>query len=455
MSRIKDIIAICAAKLTSKIVRTCHLGAGTNLPGRIALKISPDILAKLVNQSKEEIIAITGTNGKTTTAGFVAGILKSNGKKIAHNKRGANMLEGITTAVIGSSSIDGKLDVDHSLLESDEAYLPKSVNFFSPDILLVTNLFRDQLDRYGELDTTARKIKEAIDKTTQRKQLKLLLNVDDPMVSRLETDKNSQTIFYGFDQINFIDQDDQIKTPQEIVNCNCGKKLDYEKVFYGHLGHYECDCGYKRKNVQITATASIKPDSSELIVKDLLNDKTFNITISMPGIYNAYNALAAISVGVVMGIDFEVIKKGMENYSTVFGRAEELLIKEKPCLIQLIKNPIGATEVLRTVKDAQNARLLIIINDNYADGRDVSWLWDANFELLKYHKNLITVSGVRASDMAVRLKYAGVAVENIRIIDDIKEAINVSVKALETNEKLFILPTYTALLDMQKILKKL
>ncbi len=453
-------ISIPFTKLLVQLIKLSGGGAGTNLPGKIARRLSPDILSYLVKQTKKEILVVTGTNGKTTTSGFIAGILKADGRKAVHNKRGANMLTGITTAVVSKSSCFAELNPDNCLLEIDEAYLVKAVDEFTPDVILVTNLFRDQLDRYGELNTTAKKIDQAIEKTfasvekltnsPKTKLPKLLLNADDPIVSSLGEDFSESRIFYGFEDIKFVNQDEAINSPQETTNCKCGNRYNYEKIFYGHLGHFYCTCGNKRPIPQVSAKAIIDVNSSKIIINSQYHEE-FSINIRMPGLYNAYNALSAITMALNIGISAENIRQGIENYSTIFGRAETLCMKGKKVLIQLIKNPIGATEVLRTVKDDVNGRLLIIINDNYADGRDVSWLWDANFELLSTYNKTVIVSGVRASDMAVRLKYAGIKSENIIIIEDINKALEKSLFDVKKEEKLYVLPTYTALLSLQKI----
>ena len=448
LKKINYLISIVLTKLLIKLIKLSKSGAGTNLPGKISRKLSPDLLSYLVKQTKKEVIAVTGTNGKTTTSGFIAGILRADGRKTVHNRHGANMLTGITTAVVNESSLSACLNADNCLFEIDEAFLVKAVDEFNPDILLVTNLFRDQLDRYGELNTTAKKIELAIQKTSEIKPPLIILNADDPIVSSLGSGRNR--VYYGLDEIKFINQDEKITSPQETTNCKCGERYKYTKVFYGHMGHFYCDCGHKRPDPQIKATAVIDINSSLLTV-NTLNNENFVVNIKMPGLYNIYNALAAVSTALEMGITPENIKKGIENYSTVFGRAETLNMQNKEVLIQLIKNPIGATEVLRTVKDDINGRLLIIINDNYADGRDVSWLWDANFELLSAHGKTIIVSGVRATDMAVRLKYAGISPEKLIIIEDIRSALQKSLSATTGEEKLYVLPTYTALLDLQKI----
>jgi len=450
-SKLKYKFSILITKTLTGLIQYFNIGSGTNFPGRIGRKIAPDILSHLVKQSKKEIIVVTGTNGKTTTAGFISNILNAADRKIAHNKMGANMLTGLTAAIIQDSNLNAELDTDHCLLEIDEAYFARAVDEFNPNLLVITNLFRDQLDRYGELDTTAKKIKEAISKTITKKPLKVILNADDPIVASITYNKEVENIYFGFKEVTFVGQDKDVKSPQEAATCRCGEKYNYSRIFYGHIGHYSCSCGISRPVPDVEATAKIGVTSSEITIYSKKLGE-FTVKVNMPGLYNAYNALASITACIELGISSTDIINGLGNYSTIFGRAELINLKGKPVLIQLIKNPIGATEVLRTVKDDKNSKLLIIINDNYADGRDVSWLWDANFELLAGHEKQIVTSGIRASDMAVRLKYAGIDKDNLKIIDNINDAVKYSLANVHENEKLYILPTYTALLQLQKIL---
>lgn len=446
--------SILITKITNLILKTINPSGGTSLPGMAARKISPDILSYLVSQRKKELISITGTNGKTTTSGFISSIIKKSGHTLAHNRKGANMLNGITAAIVKESTLNAVLDVDYCLLEADEAYLPKLVDEIKPDVLLVTNLFRDQLDRYGELDTTAKKILEAINKVSAEKALKLLLNADDPIVSNIAPDhENINKIYYGLEEITVTNSEESIESPKETANCSCRQKFEYEKTFYGHLGYYYCKCGIKRPIPHITAKAIVNSEGSILEIKTN-NGKNFSVKVNMPGIYNVYNALAAITTSLEIGIPVNDIINGFNTYDTVFGRSENLTLKGKQAIIQLIKNPIGATEVLRTVKIDDNSKLLIIINDDYADGRDVSWLWDANFEIIANHEKEIIVSGTRASDMAVRLKYAGISTNKIQIIEKIEQALSYAIKSTTVEEKLYVLPTYTALLKLQNILRK-
>ena len=447
-----DKISFYAALFSAKIInKGLHLikSAGTSLPGVAAMKISKNFLSFLSKYCKNDIITITGTNGKTTTAGLLAHILKSADKSVLHNEKGANMLSGIASAL----AVDYKpfSRFDYAVLESDEAYLTKLYDYLKADYLLVTNLFRDQLDRYGELDTTAKKIQNAVNKNPD---LKVFINADDPMLSELGA--NNRRIFFGFDDITYKTSQKESLAPAEAVACKCKSELSYEKRYYAHVGRYFCEkCGRKRPQPDYKGYAVIYDDYSEIYVKFIREnqEKELAFKTGLVGLYNAYNALAAISMALETGISAESIQKGLDTYKSVFGRAERLNIDGRNILVQLIKNPTGASEVLRTVNQETCSKLLIIINDNYADGRDVSWLWDTDFELFNDYRGNIVVSGIRAYDMAVRLKYAGFDKSRIEVKKDIKEAINYSLKSIEQGGQLLIMPTYTALLDMQKILK--
>lgn len=444
MGKIKFYLSLLTARILSIMISTLHRSAGTSFVGLIMLKICPNFLSYCSKYVKKEIISITGTNGKTTTAGLIASILEGNSQRVIHNEKGANMLTGIAN-VLALNILPFKR-FDHYVLESDEAYLTKLYDFLPSDYLLITNLFRDQLDRYGELDTTARKIQDAIDKNPN---LKILLNADDPMVANLGKDK--EKIHFGFDKVEIVSSSIASHAPAETVSCPaCLETLKYTERFFAQQGHYYCDCGYQRPQCDYSGDVKIFDNYSILKISAAKGDYEFNV--GLIGLYNAYNALAAISMALELGYGQNQIQNALNSYQSIFGRAERLIMQGHQVLVQLIKNPTGASEVLKTVDLSSN--ILIMINDNYADGRDVSWLWDADFEYLQNAKNPIIVSGYRAHDMAVRLKYAGVDPSKIVVIPKIRHSIEHLLNSLDINEKITILPTYTALLKMQTLRNK-
>lgn len=402
------------------------------------LKTNPDFLNFCSKYILHEKISVTGTNGKTTTAGLIAQILEANNKEVIHNAQGANMLTGIAN-VFATNVVPSKR-YDNCVLESDEAYLSKLYDYMKLDYLVVTNLFRDQLDRYGELDTTAKKIQSAIDKN---KDLVLLLNADDPLVANLG--HNNKKLYYGFENIEFAETHTISHAPAEMFNCICGKPLEYSKRFYAQQGHYYCSCGYKRPKCNYQGNAKIYNDYIEISV--LHNGEETHYTFDSIGLYNAYNALAAISMALEIGYKQEEIQNALNTYKAMFGRAEKTEFNGHKTIIQLIKNPAGASEVLKTVD--LSSKILIAINDNFADGRDVSWLWDAEFELLKDTEKTIVTSGIRANDMALRLKYAGVPSEKIKVVPDLFEAVEEVSSSEDKTEKVTIMPSYTALLQIK------
>lgn len=443
MNRVRFYTALVLARLTYLAIKLLHRSSGTSFVGMMTLKVCPDFLAHCRKYIKNNAITISGTNGKTTTSGLVAHIFEENQNSIIHNVKGANMLTGI--ANVFALNIKPFKRFDYAVIESDEAYLTKLYDYFKADYLLVTNLFRDQLDRYGELSTIASFIQNAIDKN---KELKLILNADDPLVTNFGKGKNA--IYYGFEEVEFCSEihNATSNAPTEVFNCICGKPLQYNKQFFAQEGHYYCaKCGFKRPEPNYKGYVKIYSDYSELKIRH--NDKDFEFKINLVGLYNAYNVLGAVACAMENEIDYQTIKKAVSTYKSIFGRAERRIINGHKTLIQLIKNPTGASEVLKTVDLSSN--IVIAINDNYADGRDISWLWDSDFEQLKNAQKLVITSGIRAKDMATRLKYAGIPQEKIIVEEDIKSAIALAAKSDNIEERITILPSYTALLKISKM----
>lgn len=445
MSKIRFYTALICARFVYAAIRLLNKSSGTSFVGMVTLKVCPDFLKYCRNHIKNEAITVTGTNGKSTTSGLISHILEENKYSLVNNVKGANMLTGVANAF--ALKILPCKKYDYAVIESDEAYLTKLYDDFKADTLVVTNLFRDQLDRYGELSTTASFIQSAIDKD---KDLKLVLNADDPLVTNFG--KNRKAIYYGFEEVEFCSDvhSETSNAPTEVFNCVCGDELKYNKQFFAQEGHYYCEhCGYKRPEPHYKGYVKIYSDYSEL--KIIAPDEvSYDFRVNLVGLYNAYNALAAICCVLDSGnVAYDVIKNAAASYRSIFGRAERRVINGHDTLIQLIKNPTGASEVLKTVD--LNSNIVIAINDNYADGRDISWLWDSDFEQLKDAKKLVITSGIRAKDMALRLKYAGLAQDKIIVEEDIRKAIEVAANTNDEDDKITILPSYTALLKISKM----
>jgi UDP-N-acetylmuramyl tripeptide synthase len=435
MQNILFILSILAVKTVAFFISFLKLGQASNLPGKIALKIKKDILKQLKFNEDLKIIVITGTNGKSTTSGMLTSIFRATGKTVITNSAGANLLTGIITTLCRNSSLLGKINADFLVLEVDEATLKYITEALKVDLILVTNLFRDQLDRFGELDTTAKLIEEGIKKS---KNAQIVLNADDPRVAFLKTETTQKKIYYGLSSIsndeNSLSLSEWMKDPEE--------------------EDYKCSHREIQKPELNFLISDIKTDHLSTyfnLIEVSNNLQKSNFFLPMVGIFNLYNAASAIAIAKTISSPTQMqIQKAFQAYSTLFGRGEKIAVKNKTAWIYLIKNPIGTTEVLKTLSKAPNARFLIAINDNFADGRDVSWLWDARFELLSNSKKEIFVSGKRAFDMALRLKYANVKQDLIKVNENIKTALYNALNTLEDGETLYVLPTYTVLLEMQR-----
>ncbi len=442
----RKILTITAGKILIFLSRMLG-NQGTDFPGRAARTLYPGILKALAANIQEEIFIVTGTNGKTTTTNMIASILREKGYTLVHNTAGANMLSGITTAFIEASDLLGRKKFDYALLEVDEAFVPLLIKEVRPRVVIITNFFRDQLDRYGELDHTINLIKEGVRNT----DIELVLNGDDPLISHFHNDTGLHCWYYGFAQ-TIYDSVESMESREGRYCVFCGHELDYQRYHYAQLGQFRCpECDNHNPDMNFTGNKLKMNPFIEMNVNDLFIQSPYQ------GFYNAYNILAAVSAARLVGIEDRTIQRAIAGYRPRAGRMENFIINGKRTILILVKNPTGLNQTLSTLLyDTKSKNLFIALNDNAADGRDISWIWDADVEMLADVKARIVYvvsSGQRSGDMAVRIKYSGVNPGIINIKSDLKEGIELAVAgAGETN---YILSTYTALFECQKILRKL
>ncbi|MEH2179321.1 Mur ligase family protein [Nostoc sp.] len=432
IDRLRLGFAVSVAKSVTFIVRLLRLGAASVLPGSIARRIEPRLLQLLSQQVKNGVILIAGTNGKTTTALLLCTILEHKGFRIAHNSTGANLENGLMTALLESANLVGTLNTDYAILEVDENIVPKVLTPLQPRIILCLNLFRDQLDRYGEVDTISKRWTKVI--STLPAETVVIPNADDPTLSNLGQQLPQRVLFFGLSEPEHYLE--AIPHAVDSIYCpKCGHSLDYKGVYLSHLGDFTCPkCGFSKSKPTLESS-----EWSQILV----------------GLYNKYNTLAAVTAAIELGVDEATIKDTINNFQAAFGRAEDLVINNKRVRILLSKNPVGTNETIRVVTQSTDQTTLLVLNDRTPDGTDVSWIWDVDTEKLVERGGTLVVSGDRVYDMALRLRYSQKSPEsnlNLIVEEDLRQAIATALEHTPENETLHILPTYSAMLEVREVL---
>ncbi len=417
---IRDRIAIMAGKAVSWISTTLQLGAGATWPGEIALTISPSLLSSLSRSFTKGILLVVGTNGKTTTSSMISTILTKQGYTVIHNTSGANLLNG----VVSSCVIHYGVQYDYGVFEVDENSLPHVLRFVTPKTIVILNLFRDQLDRYGEVDVIAEKWQRSLKKLPPESTV--ILNADDPLVASFGKKTDARVVYFGLSEQ--FRQDRNVDHATDSIFCQyCGGRLAYSSYYFSHLGDWYCTvCGDKRPQVSISSWNS-----------------------PLPGLYNTYNTLAAVLTARELRIPDAEIRSSLVGFRPAFGRQEEFDVNGKKIKLFLSKNPAGFTASLRAVLDMKPKTILLALNDRIPDGRDVSWIWDIEVELIPA-KTTIVVSGDRVYDMALRVQYADK--KHLLVQSDLKKALDEGLLHTKQGETLYVLATYSAMLDIRKIL---
>ena len=443
---LRAILAILLCKALRLVSRLLHRG-GTAMPGRWALKLCPNLLELLAKDVKS--VAITGTNGKTTSARMIEQAFSEKGLNYFANRSGANLISGITTEFVMNATLTGKPLKEYAVIECDEAAARKVFSQLRPRVVVVTNLFRDQLDRYGEVTHTLENIRVAMQGAPEAV---LCLNADCSLTASLADDLPNRVIYFG------IDQGAAPSRPKpeisDATHCiRCKTEYEYDYISYGHLGGFRCPkCGYRRHKADFAVTdiTEQRADGST-VVMDIQGTKRI-VNVNLPAMYNIYNAVGAVTVAVEMGLDADTAVKALADFQCGFGRMEQFRLGKAGARMMLVKNPAGCNQVIEFLENIKEKFILVVcLNDRGADGTDVSWIWDADFEgltTLGGYLDRVIVSGDRAGDMRVRIKYAGIPDGRISMQRDYEELVR---WIGQQDVPVFIMPTYTAMLELRQV----
>ncbi len=430
-----------ALRAAGALSRIAGRGGGTTLPGKLLWKLDPDAIDLLARRLPQGSVLVSATNGKTTTAAMVAEILRPR-IRVAHNSSGANLVSGVASTLLHTG------DAQLGLFEVDEAALPEIARRVRPKALLLGNLFRDQLDRYGELEIVAGRWRAAIESL---RDAKLVVNGDDPQVGDLATVHGNATVF-GLDDPAHARP--ALQHAADSKYClRCGTPYDYAAAYVGHLGDYRCpNCGHRRPELDVRATAIRLNGLDGSTFTLVTRDGTSDIQLALPGLYNVYNATGAAALALALDTPLDDVVAGLARFSAAFGRFERIPIGDKQLLMLLIKNPAGANEAVRTIVDAGAPKVAVVaLNDKIADGRDVSWIWDVDFEPLIGGLDALVATGGRAAELALRFAYGGLARDRIEVVPDLGAALDRGLALTPAGGELTLLPTYTAMLALRRI----
>jgi lipid II isoglutaminyl synthase (glutamine-hydrolysing) len=428
-----------ALRSAGALSRIAGRGGGTTLPGKLLWKLDPDAIELLARRLERGSVLVSATNGKTTTSAMVAEILRPS-VRVAHNASGANLVSGVASTLLER---DG---AELGLFEVDEAALPEVARRVRPRALLLGNLFRDQLDRYGELEIVAARWREAV---ASLPETRLVLNGDDPQIGNLA---RPGALVFGLDDPRQARP--ALQHAADSTHCvRCGTPYDYTAAYVGHLGDYRCpSCGHARPPLSLAAR-DIELNGLDGAAFTLATPAgEARVELTLPGLYNVYNALAAAALALALEIPLDGITAGLNRFAAVFGRFERIAVGDRRLLMLLIKNPAGANEAVRTLVEGAAPRVAVVaLNDAIADGRDVSWIWDVDFEPLLAGLESLVATGTRAAELALRFAYGGLARERIEVVPSLEQALDRGLELTPAGGELTLLPTYTAMLALRKV----
>jgi UDP-N-acetylmuramyl tripeptide synthase len=446
--------AIAAGKATRAGLQLLGRGA-TALPGLVTLAVDPDAIARLSVTLAHGAVCVSGTNGKTTTTRMLSDVVRTAGWQPVHNRSGSNLDRGIAAALLADATWGGELRGDVGVFEIDEASVPRMLGRLSPRVVVITNLFRDQLDRYFEIDALARRIGEAVAKLPEATTL--VLNADDPIVAYLGSAHRGPLLTFGVDDPSVGGTVPQ--TISDATRCpRCKSPLRYSRVILAHVGDWRCDhCGLSRPRPDVSAAAvHLGPNETRIRLGGSIGSAMDDVVLPLPGLYNAYNALAALAAARALDIALPTATRALASFKPAFGRLEIVEAEGRRLRLVLVKNPAGFNAAIGALLETdRHPRILGALNDRDADSRDVSWIWDADFEALAPRITHATVTGLRARDLALRLKYAGVPRDRVTVVDGWVPAIRAAIDGTPVGDELVVLATYTAMLSVRDALSRL
>jgi lipid II isoglutaminyl synthase (glutamine-hydrolysing) len=443
--RVPLVAGVAAARAAARLSRLLGTGGGTTVPGKLLAMLDPTTVDRLAARLPLGSVLVSATNGKTTTAAMAAEILAPRAR-LAHNRSGANLISGVASTLLAET------DAELGLFEVDEGAFPEVARRVRPRVVCLGNLFRDQLDRYGELELIAERWRVAVQALPD--EAVLVVNGDDPQVGDLARARRGSLVF-GVDDPRHGTT--VLPHAADSKWClRCGRPYTYSAAYIGHLGDYRCEaCGHARPSLDALAR-EIRLDGLDGVGFDLVTPEgTRRIRLRLPGLYNVYNALAAASLATALGATLDEVEAGLERFSAAFGRFERIDVGDKGLLVLLVKNPAGANEAVRTLVAGGAPSLAVIaLNDAIADGRDVSWIWDVDFEPLLGGLDRLIAAGSRAAELALRAKYAGFPDERIEVVPELGEALDRGLELTPDGAELVVLPTYTAMLALREVVSE-
>lgn len=455
LERARLTLAISAGKLAGASGRLLNIGGGTSLPGMVARRIDPNVLKSVVGASKAKKIVVTGSNGKTTTARMTAAIAASGDHRVSQNRTGSNLLQGVTSVAVNFSDIFGRLASDVLLFEIDEATIPLAVPEIQPDVVVITNIFRDQLDRYGELYAVARALNSMLENLPA--SASIVLNGNDPQVASFGENTKAKRYFFGLET-------KEVGTPvpeqsADIIRCiRCNSDLAYEIAYMSHLGLYRCpDCGYTLPPLDFAVTSvQLAPDGegpSHVKLRTPQGEMEFDVPL--PGLHNVYNAVAAIAVAMAADLETDKVQTALNGVRPAFGRLEKIQAGDKTIYLTFVKNPTSFNLMLRLISQHPGKKhLLLAASHTVVDGEDFAWLWDVDLEEIAPSILDVVCSGNKPEELAMRLKYAEVPMSKVKLIPAREAALDAALKNVEPGGSLYIMSSYTPTQELRRIMQK-